>query len=89
MNLSIKLNQNPAPNDCPLCGKETNPNIGAEIFLADTDEVVCFDCAEVHAPVLANLIAFADLSRIFQISEFNFGAKGRELQPIKKQPNEY
>ena len=64
--LIIKLNTNPLPNDCPLCGNQTNPNIGAEIFLAGTENVVCFDCAEIHSPLLASLIVFAEMSRSFQ-----------------------
>ncbi len=68
-NLIIKLNENPTPNDCPLCGNQTNPNIGAELFLADTERIVCFDCAERDAPVLACLITFADLSRGFQMKD--------------------
>lgn len=85
-NLIIKLNQNPLPNLCPLCGKETSPNIGAEIFLIDTDKVVCFECAEYHAPILAGLITFADLSRLFQTSEDSFGLKWRDAQKFRKSP---
>lgn len=66
INLIIKINSNPLPNDCPLCGKLTNPNIGAEIFLAETDSIVCIECAAKHAPILACLISFNDLSRQFQ-----------------------
>ncbi len=62
-NLIIKLNQNAMPNDCPLCGVETTPNIGAELFLAETESVVCFECASKHAPILACLITFADICR--------------------------
>ncbi len=65
-NLIIKLNTNPLQGDCPLCGELTNPNIGAEIFLADTDSIVCVGCAGKHAPVLACLITFNDLARQFQ-----------------------
>ncbi len=84
--LIIKLNENPMPNDCPLCDNQTNPNIGAEIFLDGTDKVVCFDCAEYHAPLLAGLITFADLSRIFQTSENNFGEKWSEKQNFRRSP---
>ena len=81
--LIIKLNDNPIPNLCPLCDRETNPNIGAEIFLAETDKIVCFDCAEIHSPILAGLITFGDLSRIFQISENRFAEKWENAQSIK------
>lgn len=68
-NLIIKLNQNPIPNDCPLCGQLTNPNIGAELFLADSDQIVCFDCGGNFSPVLACLITFANIARDFQFIE--------------------
>lgn len=84
--LVIKLNENPIPNDCPLCRKETNPNIGAEIFLAGTNQVVCFDCASRRSPVLASLIAFSDLSRMYQQAEENFGEKWQNNQNIKGSP---
>lgn len=84
--LFIKLNDNPIPNLCPLCQTETNPNIGAEIFLENTDKVVCFDCAERHAPILAGLITFADLSRLFQTAESNFGEKWEKSQSFKGNP---
>ncbi len=67
-NLTIKLNQNPNPNDCPLCGIKTNPNIGAEVFLADTETVVCIDCGSKEAPILAALLTFGDYSRLFDES---------------------
>ena len=82
--LIIKLNDNPIPNLCPLCDTETNPNIGAELFLIDTDNVVCFDCAEQHAPVLAALVTFADLARLFQVSESNYGERWAMNQNIKQ-----
>ena len=66
INLIIKLNRNPLPNDCPLCDLPTNPNIGAELFLADTEAVVCLECGSKHAPILATLLTFGDMSRFFQ-----------------------
>ncbi len=68
-NLTIKLNTNPLPNDCPLCGLETNPNIGAELFLDQTEKIVCIECAGKHSPILAVLATFADMSRWFQETE--------------------
>lgn len=54
--LAIKLNENPVAESCPLCGQETNPNIGAELMLADEDLVVCEDCGKLYAPVLQSLL---------------------------------
>lgn len=66
-NLIIKLNDYPLGNECPLCGQLTNPNIGAELFTADTDEIVCLDCGMKHAPILSCLITFADFARALDI----------------------
>lgn len=74
-NLIIKLNENPLPNPCPLCGEQTNPNIGAELFLVETDTIVCLDCASEHAPVLAVLISFNDFSRLFHESGESIGRR--------------
>jgi hypothetical protein len=74
-NLIIKLNENPLPNLCPLCGLETVPNIGAELFLAKTDSIVCIDCASEHAPVLAILASFNDFSRLFHESGESIGRR--------------
>lgn len=68
-NLIIKLNENPFPGDCPLCGGITNPKIGAELFLADTETIVCIECASKHSPILACLETFDDLARRFQLLE--------------------
>lgn len=65
INIIIKLNQNPHPNNCPLCNRLTNPNIGAEAFLENTELIVCFDCVEKYSPILACLITFADFAREF------------------------
>lgn len=67
-NLIIGLNQNPLPGDCPICSRPVNANIGAELFLADTEQIVCLDCGSKHAPILACLITFADFSRALEIN---------------------
>jgi hypothetical protein len=67
--LIIKLNKNINPNDCPLCGEITNPNIGAELFLAGSETIVCLDCAMKHAPILACLLTFADISRVITVEK--------------------
>lgn len=66
--LIIRLNTNPIHNFCPLCGVQVNPNIGAELFLAESDNIVCLDCGMLHAPILATLVNFADFSRLFHES---------------------
>ena len=72
----IQINSNPIPNNCPLCGNETNPNIGAELFLDDL--VVCRPCGERHSENLASLLTLADASRLFSTSESNYGLLWQE-----------
>lgn len=64
--LTIRLNTDPMPNDCPLCKTEVTPNIGAELFSGES--VVCLDCGMKYAPILAALLNFADFSRLFHES---------------------
>jgi hypothetical protein len=71
--LVIKLNENPTPNDCPLCSAKTNPNIGAQLFLDNTEQTVCFDCGLLYSPILASLVNMADAARFFIEYEQNFG----------------
>lgn len=84
--LIIKLNENPHPNDCPMCGEITNPNVGAEIFLAETESVVCLECASKHAPILAGLLTFADLARLFQTAETMFGETWEKKLEFRRIP---
>lgn len=80
--LIIKLNTNLVPNDCPFCRKETNPNLGADIFLAGTNTVVCYECACKQSPILAGLITFSDISRLYLQAENNFGEQWESEQTI-------
>lgn len=75
LNLIIKLNQNPMPDNCPFCGVEITPNIGAELFLTETENIVCLDCGMIHAPVLTTLLAFGDYSRLFDESGESVGKR--------------
>lgn len=84
--LVIRLNENPISNVCPLCDTETNPNIGAELFLADTEQIVCLECGSKHAPILAGLLTFADLSRLFQTAEEMFGSTWEKKLDFKRIP---
>ena len=54
-NLCIKWN-NAATNDpCAVCGRRTDPQVGAELFIEGTWELVCTDCGEKYAPKLVEL----------------------------------
>ena len=55
--LAIKLN-NAATNDpCAICGARTDPQVGPELFLADSWRVVCWDCGRKYAPTLVAMLA--------------------------------
>jgi hypothetical protein len=71
--LVIKLNANAIPTDCPLCGNPTNPNIGAELMIEGTTEIVCRSCAYEITPNLVALINFSGAARFFTNSEDDFG----------------
>lgn len=68
-NFSIQINDNPIPTACPLCGNETNPNIGAELFLDNL--VVCRECGEKNSEMLAGLLTLADVARLFTSRDCN------------------
>jgi hypothetical protein len=63
--LVIKINSSAVPNACPLCDKQTNPNLGCELFVDGTDQIVCFDCALLTEPLLASMVNMADAARFF------------------------
>ena len=73
MNLAIKMNSNISPDPCPLCGQVVNPNIGAELTLADNDLVVCRDCGREHAPALVALLTLGFIATDFSLCERDFG----------------
>ncbi len=73
MNLAIKMNSNINPDPCPLCGQAVNPNIGAELTLADNDLVVCRDCGREHAPALVALLTLGFIATDYSLCERDFG----------------
>jgi hypothetical protein len=71
--LVIKLNANAIPTNCPLCGNPTNPNIGAELMIEGTTEIVCRSCGYEHAPHLIAILNLGESARFFTNSEDDFG----------------
>ncbi|MDQ4119877.1 MAG: hypothetical protein M3209_00235 [Acidobacteriota bacterium] len=72
--LVIKLNDNAFPSDCSLCGNPTNPNIGAELMIEGTNDIVCRSCGYSIAPHLVALLNLGESARFFTNSENDFGA---------------
>jgi hypothetical protein len=50
--LAIKLNNCASNDPCAICGDRCDPQVGPEIFLADTWALVCRPCAQRIAPAL-------------------------------------
>src|SRR4051794_17697890 len=48
--LGIKLNTDDAPVPCTLCEAVITPRLGPELFLAESQALVCRSCGELHAP---------------------------------------
>lgn len=64
--LAIRCNNTAANDPCALCGARTDPSVGPELFLNNTYELVCLDCARQFEPELArcyegSIPALADL----------------------------
>ena len=57
--LAIKLNNTASNDPCALCGTRTDPDVGPELFLDGTWELVCYECGKQHAPQLVNLLVGA------------------------------
>lgn len=56
-NLAIKESTSVADTPCILCSRPTHPFAGPELFLADTWDLVCWECGAEHAPELTDMLA--------------------------------
>jgi hypothetical protein len=54
--LVIKLNNAATNVPCALCGARTDPQVGPELFLEGTNELVCHVCGWEHAQELVRLL---------------------------------
>jgi hypothetical protein len=55
--IAIKDNNCCVKSPCPICGRIVDPDAGPQLFMADTWEPVCEECAEKHSPVIFNIWA--------------------------------
>ncbi|TAK32624.1 MAG: hypothetical protein EPO21_14840 [Chloroflexota bacterium] len=58
---SIKLNNCASNDPCAVCGERTDPQVGPELFLADTWRPICRRCGYKHAPELTGILDAAAL----------------------------
>jgi len=56
--LVIMPNNTGANCRCAICGKRTQPRIPYEIFLCDTFDEVCSECAKKYDTALAEMLEF-------------------------------
>jgi hypothetical protein len=54
--LAIKPNNTATNDPCAICGKRTDPDIGPELFMADSWALVCWDCGRKLAPELVAML---------------------------------
>ena len=58
MKLAIKPSSLAGAELCALCGKKTEPQRPFDLFLNDTQQLVCKSCGEKHAPELISLLDY-------------------------------
>lgn len=83
MHLAIKMNDSIAPSLCPLCGRETNPNIGPELTLAVNTQVVCHDCGRDQAPALVTMLELASIAEDLSLYVRDYGERWRASLNVK------
>jgi len=56
--LAIKLNNCASNDPCAICGDRTDPEVGPELFLKGTWELVCYECGGEYAPELVDMLFY-------------------------------
>lgn len=56
VNLAIKFYNCASDRPCAICGHLMEPLTGPELYLADTWEMVCWDCGRKYGPVLVDIL---------------------------------
>jgi hypothetical protein len=54
--LGIHLNEHAMCEFCAVCSKNIKLELGPELFTAETNKPVCYDCARKHAPELVDCL---------------------------------
>ena len=73
--LAIKVSHVTAVVPCALCGEETEPNEGPDLFTADTWETVCWTCGKAAAPQLVSLLMLGVSAESYTLSVLGEGAE--------------
>ncbi len=56
---AIMLNRRPAEARCAVCSKAVEADIGPQLYLAETRQLVCCECGDNEAPELTALLRLA------------------------------
>lgn len=75
MRLAIIINDLVAPLLCPLCNRKTNPNIGFELVLIESQRVVCRDCGRLAAPALVVLLELSSTAEELMLHSIALGER--------------
>lgn len=54
--LGIKHNNCASNDPCAICGQRTDPQVGPELMLADSRQLVCHDCGNRYDAELVRLL---------------------------------
>jgi hypothetical protein len=70
--MSIRYARALTREKCCMCGRDTVPALGPQLFLADRDAAVCHCCGQKHSPSLAALLRLAQVAtRVGRIGRHN------------------
>jgi len=72
--LSIKVSHVRAMVPRALCGEETEPNEGPDLFTADTWGTVCWACGRERAPQFVSLLMLGVSAESYTLSVLGEGA---------------
>lgn len=59
------LNRKLADARCAICSRAVEADIGPQLFLAESQELICCECGVVEAPELAALLCLAESAQSY------------------------
>ena len=62
---AIMLNRKLADARCAICSKVIEADVGPQLFLAESRELICDECADTEAPELAALLRLAESAQSY------------------------
>ena len=59
------LNRKSADVRCAICSKAIEADVGPQLFLAESRELICYECGDAEAPELAALLRLAESAQAY------------------------